>query len=102
MNKEHIEDSFEANNHNISKFRSESLNTIAQSKTQSKPINLSRTADTQFRALNLRHELNVHSQPGANRRKSASQARWRQLYSQHQDGIVFGDIGGKQVSNGIG
>ena len=33
MNREHAEDSFEANNRNISKIRSESCNTIVQSKT---------------------------------------------------------------------
>ena len=69
MNREHAEDSFEANNRNISKFRSESRNTIVQSKTQAKPIDLSRTAHPQFLSLNLRHESDVHSQPSANRRK---------------------------------
>ena len=69
MNWEHAEDSFEANNHNISKFKSESRNQIVQSKTQAKHIDLSRTAHPQFRALNLRHESDVHSQPGANRIK---------------------------------
>ena len=44
INREHAEDSFEANNCNISKVRSESCNKIVQSKTQAKPINLSRTA----------------------------------------------------------
>ena len=38
MNREHTEDSFEANNRNISKVRSESRNIIAQSKTQANPI----------------------------------------------------------------
>ena len=52
MNWEHAEDSFEAKNRKISKVRSESRNTIVQSKTQSKPINLSRTAHMQIRALN--------------------------------------------------
>ena len=33
MNWEHVEDSFEANNHNISKVRIEKGNTIVQSKT---------------------------------------------------------------------
>ena len=51
MNREHVEDSFEANNHNISKVRSESRNKIVHSKTQSKPIDLSWTAHLQFRAL---------------------------------------------------
>ena len=61
MNWEHAEDSFEANNLNISKVRSESRNTIVQSKTQAKPIDLSQTAHLKLRALNLRHELDVHS-----------------------------------------
>ena len=43
MNWEHAEDSFETNNRNISKVRSEIRNTIVQSKTQAKPIDLSRT-----------------------------------------------------------
>ena len=48
MNREHAEDSFEANNHNISKVRSKIRNTIVQSKTHSSFINLSRTAHPQF------------------------------------------------------
>ena len=86
MNREHAEDSFEAKNRKISKVRSESRNTIVQSKTQAKPIDLIRTAHLQFRALNLIHESDVHSRPGANRRKNMSRARWRQLYSKHQIG----------------
>ena len=69
MNREHIEDIFEADNCNISKVRSKSRNTIVQSKTQAKPIDLSWTSHSQFRALYLRHDLGVHSRPGANRRK---------------------------------
>ena len=48
MNRKHAEDSFEPNNSNISKVRNVSRNTIAQSKTQAKPINLSRTTHPQF------------------------------------------------------
>ena len=69
MNWEHTEDSFEANNCNIIKVGSEKRNTIAQSKTQAKPISLSRTAHPQFKALNLRHDSDVHSRPGAKWRK---------------------------------
>ena len=69
MNWEHVEDSFEVNNRNISKVRRKIRNTISQSKKKDKPINLSRTDHPQFRALNLRHKSGVHSQPGANRRK---------------------------------
>ena len=81
MNREHAEDSFEASNCNTGKVRSKSRNEIAQS---TKPINLSQTAHPQFRALDLRHESDVHSRPGANQRKISSRAHWRQLYSQHQ------------------
>ena len=38
MNREHADDSFEANNRNISKVRSESRNKIVQLKIQAKPI----------------------------------------------------------------
>ena len=64
-----IKHSFEAKNCNIIKVRSESHNTIVQLKTQAKPIDLSRTAHLQFRVLNLIHESDVHSRPGANQRK---------------------------------
>ena len=56
INWEHAEDSFEANNHNISKVRSEIYNTIDQSKTQAKSIDLIITAHPQFLVLNSRHE----------------------------------------------
>ena len=69
MNQEHAEDSFEANNRNISKVRIEIRNTIVKLKTQAKPINLSRTTHPHFRALNLRHQSDVHSRSGENRRK---------------------------------
>ena len=88
MNRENAENTFEANNCNISKVRSEIRNTIIQSKTKTKAINLSQTTHPNFRALNLRHTLDVHS-------KSTSQARWRQQYSQHQNRTAFCDIGGK-------
>ena len=65
MNREHAEDSFEANNCNSSKVRIESHNTIVQPKTQAKSIDLSRTAHPQFITLNLRHDLDVHYQPVA-------------------------------------
>ena len=68
----HAEDSFEASNHDTRKFIRKSRNTIYLSTTQAKPIDLSRTSHLQFQALNLRHELDVHCQSGANRRKSAS------------------------------
>ena len=75
---EHAEDSFEANNCNTSKVRSKIRNTIAQSTKLAKPIDLSRIAHPQLWALNLRHNLDVHSQSGANRNKkcesSASEA----------------------------
>ena len=71
MNREHAEDIFEATNHNISKVRSKSRNKIVQSKTQAKPIELGWTAHPQLRALNLRHDLDVHYQPGANRSKKS-------------------------------
>ena len=48
MNREHTEDSFEANNRNISKVRSKSRNTIAHLKRQAKPIYLIRTSHPQF------------------------------------------------------
>ena len=51
MNREHVEDSFEANNHNISKVRSESRNKIVQSKQKSKPIDLSWTAHLHVRLV---------------------------------------------------
>ena len=44
INREHAEYSFEASNHNTSKFRSKRIKKIYQSSTQAKPINLSRTA----------------------------------------------------------
>ena len=69
MNREHAEDSVEANNCSISKLRSESRNKTVQSKTQAKPIDLSRTAHPQLRSLSLRHKSDVHSGPSANRRK---------------------------------
>ena len=69
INREQAEKKFEASNFNISKVRSKSCNTIARSKTQAKSIKLSRTTHPQLRALNLRHELNVHSQSCAYRRK---------------------------------
>ena len=47
MNQDHAEDSFEENRCNISKVKTEIRNTIAQSKTQAKPINLSQTAHPQ-------------------------------------------------------
>ena len=95
MNREHVEDSFEGSNHNISKARSESCNTIVQSKKKAKPIDLSRPSHPQLRALNLRHESDVQSGPKSNLRKRAIRARWRQLYSQQQNGTAFHDIGGK-------
>ena len=64
MNLDHAEDSFEAKKRNISKVRSETRNTISQSLTQAKPIDLSWNARTQLRALNLRHDSDVHSRPG--------------------------------------
>ena len=69
MNREHAEDSFEAKNRKISKVRSESRNTIVQSTKQTKPIGLSSTAHPKFRELNLRHDSDVHSRPGANQIK---------------------------------
>ena len=69
INWEHSEDSFEASNRKISKFRSKICTTIAQSTTQAKPIDLSWTANSQFRALSLRHKSDVHSRSGANQRK---------------------------------
>ena len=66
---DHAEDSFEANNRNIIKVRSKSRNKIVQSKTQAKPIDLSRTAHPKSHVFNLRHESGVHSQPGVNWRK---------------------------------
>ena len=69
INREHAEESFEVSNRNVSKVRSEIRNKIGQSTTQANPIDLSRTAHPQFRALNLRHELYVHSQSGAKRSK---------------------------------
>ena len=48
INREHAEDSFEASNHSISKVKGKSRNTIVQSKTQTKPIKLNRTAHPQF------------------------------------------------------
>ena len=95
MKREYAEDSFEASNCKTINVRSKSRNTILQSKTQAKPIDLSWTAHPQFPALNLGHKLDMHSRPGANREKSASLARWRQLYSQHQNGTAFRGIGGK-------
>ena len=72
MNWEHAEDSFEANNHNISTVRSKIRNTNEQSKTKAKTIDLNRTAHLQFQALNLRHDADVHSRPGGIWRKIAS------------------------------
>ena len=69
IKREHAEDSFEASNRNISKVRSKIRNTIAQPKTQAKPVDLSRTAHSQFRALTLRHESDVYSRYGVNRIK---------------------------------
>ena len=89
INREHAEDSFEASNRNISKFRSKIRNTIAQSKTQTNPIDLSRTAHPQTLALNLRHNLDVHYRTRTNQRKSARQARWRKLYIQHKNRTSF-------------
>ena len=63
---EHVKDSFEAINCNTSKVRSERRNTIAQPTTQAKYIVLSWTAHTQFRALNLRHDSDMHYWSGAN------------------------------------
>ena len=70
INREHEEDRFEANNRKTSKVRSQSRNIIVQSKTQAKPISLSRTAHRKFRALNLRHEWNVNSQSSAKQSKN--------------------------------
>ena len=55
INRENAEDSFEASDHNITKVRSKSRNTIAHSKTKAKPIKLIQTTYPQLRALNLRH-----------------------------------------------
>ena len=41
------------------------------------------------------NESDVNSQPGADLRKIASRARWRQLYIQRQNEIVFRNIGGE-------
>ena len=95
INQEHAEDSFEASYCNIIKFRSEICNTIEQSKTQAKPIDLSQTSHPQLQALKLRHELDEQSQPGVKRIKSTSQTCWWKLYSQQQNGTAFQDIGGK-------
>ena len=48
INREHAEEGFEAISCNISKVRSKSRNTIAQSKTQAKPIDLIQTAHPEF------------------------------------------------------
>ena len=48
INWEYAEESFEVSYHKISKVRSASRNKIAQSKTQAKPIDLSRTAHPQL------------------------------------------------------
>ena len=69
INREHAEEIFEASNRKISKVRIKRRNTSAQSNIQAKRINLSCTAHPQFRALNLKHKSDVHSPPGANRRK---------------------------------
>ena len=53
----------------MSKVISEIRNTVVQSKTQAKTIDLNQTAHPQSQALNLRHESDVHSLSGANRRK---------------------------------
>ena len=55
INREHAEDSFEANNRNISKVIRESRNTIAQYKAQAKPIELTSTTHPQLRGLDSRH-----------------------------------------------
>ena len=44
INQEHVEDIFEASNHNIIKVRSESCNKIVHSKTKANPIDLCWTA----------------------------------------------------------
>ena len=48
INREHAEDSFEANNRNISEVRRKSHNTNVKSKTQAKPIDLSWTVHPKF------------------------------------------------------
>ena len=68
---EHAEDIFEASNHNTSKIRSKIRNTIVQSTTKAKPINLSQTTHLQLRALNLRHKSDVHSRSVANQSKKS-------------------------------
>ena len=52
INQEHAEDNFEVSNRNTSKVIIKSRNTILQSTTQAKPIDLSQTAHLQLRALN--------------------------------------------------
>ena len=61
ITREHAEDSFESSNRNTDKVMRNFCDKIAQLTTLSKPIKLSRTAYPQFRALNLRHKLDVHS-----------------------------------------
>ena len=61
ITREHAEDIFEASNRNTSNVRSEICDTIAQSTTQAKPIDLSQTAHMQFRALNLIQQSDMHS-----------------------------------------
>ena len=70
MKQEHAEDSFEASYRNTRKVRSEIRNTIAQSTTHAKPIDLIQTNHPQLIALNLIRESDVHSQSGANRSKN--------------------------------
>ena len=68
-NREHAEDSCEAINHNTDKIRIKIRNEIVQSTNLAKPIDLRCTAYPQLQALNLRHELDVYYQPGANQSK---------------------------------
>ena len=102
MNREHAEASFEANNHNTSKVKSEIRNAIVQSKTHSKPINLSRTAHRQHRALDLIHKSDVHSRPGANQRKKHKSSALAAAVQPTPKRERSATLVGKQVSNVIG
>ena len=57
MNREHVEDSFEANNHNISKVRSESRNKIVQSKTKVQAYQLKLDRPSAIPSIDLKTQV---------------------------------------------
>ena len=101
--REHAEDSFEASNCNTSRVITEIRIAIVQLTKQANPIDLSGTAHPQLRALNLRHDSDVHSRSDSNQRKKSRVERiGGSCTTNTKTGHRSATLVGKQFSNGVG